>query len=266
MDSHTAFVADWDVILIGMHKQLNNDYAVLSTYPKPLKHTTVWHYEVPPINAKSPMYVICSTDMLTDKVTKSFKLKPARVIDNQGKPILSAYFAAGYSFQRGHRLMNVPYDPYSAYLFDGEEVSMAIRMWTHGYDFYTPNVDVAYHLYSPNNAKIRPVFWSFEWNVKSKIARESEYRVNFILGLHEKFHPDRRKELYDLREMDKYGLGDKRDVWQFYNFTRINLDTFKAEDLCNEFKKGGMAKFRVPWKNMTEDPYHPVSKYRMAPS
>ena len=66
MDSHTAFVKDWDVILIEMHLQLNNDYGVLSTYPKPLKSSTLWHYEVPAINPKSPMYVICSTEILKD--------------------------------------------------------------------------------------------------------------------------------------------------------------------------------------------------------
>ena len=184
------------------------------------------------------------------------------MIDNQGRPILSAFFAGGFSFQRGHRLLNVPYDPWAAYLFDGEEISMATRMWTHGYDFYSPNADVAYHLYSPNDAKIRPVFWTFEWNIKWKIARESEYRINYMMKLHTKFHPNRRKGLYDLREIDKYGLGDKRDVWQFWNFTRVNLDTYEAEDLCDIFKTGGMDEFRIPWKNKTEDPYHPVSKVR----
>eukprot|EP00483_Globobulimina_turgida_P012058 UN12080 len=159
-----------------MHISLNNDYGVISTYPKPLRYPTLWHWHAVNKNSKNnDMYVICNTQILKDKVTKSFKLKPARVIKNTGRPILTAYFAAGFSFQRGHRLINVPYDPYSAFLFDGEEMSMAARMWTNGYDFYTPNVDVVYHLYSPNDAKIRPVFWEFEWNIKWKIARDSEY-------------------------------------------------------------------------------------------
>ena len=259
MDSHTAFVQDWDIILIEMHQQINNEYAVITTYPKPLRYPTLWHWKPPEINSKSDMYVICSTQILTDKVTKSFKLTPARVIRNQHKPILTAFFAAGFSFQKGHRLINVPYDPYAAYLFDGEEMSMAVRMWTHGYDFYTPNADVVYHLYSPNDAKIRPVFWEHEWNIKWKIARDSEYRTNYIMKLHNKFHPYLRFNKYDLREIDKYGLGDKRDVEDFWKYTRIDLDTFKSEDLCDIYKHGGMDEFRIPWKNKTEDPYHPVS-------
>ena len=262
MDSHTAFVQDWDIILIKMHIQLNNDYGVITTYPKPLRFPTLWHWEAPEINGRGNMYVICNTQILKDKITKSFKLKPARTIKNTGKPILTAFFAAGFSFQKGHRLLNVPYDPYAAYLFDGEEMSMAARMWTHGYDFYTPNYDVAYHLYSPNDAKIRPVFWEHEWNKKWKIARDSEYRTNYILGLHMRFHPYVKWDRYDLREIEKYGIGDKRDIEQFWNFTRIDLDNVnkgESEDLCDVYRNGGMDEFRIPWKNKDEDPYHPVS-------
>ena len=30
----------------------------------------------------------------------------------------------------------VPYDPHTPYLFDGEELSYAARLWTHGFDLY----------------------------------------------------------------------------------------------------------------------------------
>ena len=80
MDSHTAFVQDWDRILIAMHLRLRNDYAVISTYPKPLKFHTLYHWEAPPARPDSNMYVICSTAILKEKVTKQFKLNSARVI------------------------------------------------------------------------------------------------------------------------------------------------------------------------------------------
>ena len=37
MDSHTAFVQHWDTTLIAMHNRLNNDFGIITTYPKPLK-------------------------------------------------------------------------------------------------------------------------------------------------------------------------------------------------------------------------------------
>ena len=204
------------------------------------------------------MYVICSTDILTDKVTRSFKLTPAKIIQNTNKPILTAFFAAGFSFQKGHRLINVPYDPYSAFLFDGEEMSMALRMFTHGYDFYAPDRDVVYHLYSPNDNKIRPVFWEHEWNKKWKTARESEYRINYIMGLHKLFHPYYPVSSIDLREINKYGCGnirDKNDFWIYTKIDIINLTT-PSFDLCDIYKHGGMDKYRIPWKNKNIDPYY----------
>lgn len=205
------------------------------------------------------MYVICLTKILKDKVTKSFKLEPARVIQKKESPILTVFFAAGFSFQKGHRLKNVPYDPYSAFLFDGEEMSMAVRMWTHGYDFYSPNADVAYHLYSPNNNKIRPVFWETEWKTKWKTARESEYRINFIIGLSEKFHPHVPWTSIDLREYLRFGVGEQRKVSDFWKFARIDLDKYLSEDMCPLFEAGGMDAYRVPWKDIDKDPYRPIT-------
>jgi len=263
MDSHTAFSRNWDVVLIEMHEQLNNEYGVLSTYPKPLLSHTLWHWTPQTAGSNKDIYVICKTGVLIDKLTKSFKLSPANIIKNPGKPILTAFFAAGFSFQKGHRIRNVPYDPYAAFVFDGEEMSMAVRMWTHGYDFYAPNQDVAYHLYSPNNAKIRPVFWESEdWQTKKqwKITRYSEFRLNYIMKLHAVLHSFIPWSSLDLREIDVYGLGDNRDVEDFWKFTRIDINnlTEKSPDLCPEYKKGGMAPFRIPWKNKTADPYGEV--------
>ena len=165
------------------------------------------------------------------------------------------FFAAGFSFQKGHRLLNVPYDPYAAYLFDGEEMSMALRMFTHGYDFYAPDRDIAYHLYSPNANKIRPVFWESDWSHKWKHARESEYRINYVMQLHQIFHPAIAQNSYDLREIDKYGLGTHRRSQDFWDFARIDLNNLTSEDLCPLYSQGGMDVYRVPWIDIENDPF-----------
>ena len=182
------------------------------------------------------------------------------MIRNVGRPVLTAFFAAGFSFGRGHRLLSVPYDPYAAYLFDGEEMSMAARLWTSGYDFYAPDADVVFHLYSPNSKRIRPVFWDTAWSQKWPIAQQSELRINFMLGIHQRLHPAVSAQKYDLREIEKYGLGDKRRIEDFWNFTRIDLDKFKSEDLCAQYQAGGMDDRRVPWMQpfADMDPYHPM--------
>ena len=59
------------------------------------------------------------------------------------KPKLTTLWAAGLSFSRCHAERTVPYDPYTPYIFWGEEFSRTARFFTHGYDIYTPpkNID-----------------------------------------------------------------------------------------------------------------------------
>lgn len=42
-------------------------------------------------------------------------------------PQLEPYWAAGFSFSRGHFVVNVPYDLYQPMIFQGEEMSIGIR-------------------------------------------------------------------------------------------------------------------------------------------
>jgi len=64
-----------------------------------------------------------------------------------GSPQLHPYWAAGFSFARGHFIVNVPYDPYLPMVFMGEEISMGIRAFTYGYDLYAPERNVCFHTY-----------------------------------------------------------------------------------------------------------------------
>jgi [Skp1-protein]-hydroxyproline N-acetylglucosaminyltransferase len=49
----------------------------------------------------------------------------------------------------------VPYDPFLPFLFFGEESSMTARLWTGGWDFYSPGINLVYHLWERTH---RPSF------------------------------------------------------------------------------------------------------------
>ena len=66
----------------------------------------------------------------------------------QHGPVRVAFLAAGFNFAAGSRVRDVPYDPHTPFIFDGEETSLAIRAWTRGYDFYLPTEQIA-HWYAP---------------------------------------------------------------------------------------------------------------------
>jgi len=70
-------------------------------------------------------------------------------------PIPSPLWASGFNFTYGSVITEVPYDPQLRHLFFGEEVSMAARLWTSGYDFFAPPETVVFHLWKRDH---RPNF------------------------------------------------------------------------------------------------------------
>ena len=72
----------------------------------------------------------------------------------KGMPQLHPFWAAGFSFSRGHFAMNVPYDPYLPMVFMGEEISMGVRAFTHGYDVYSPEKNICFHTYVQHKGSV----------------------------------------------------------------------------------------------------------------
>jgi hypothetical protein len=66
----------------------------------------------------------------------------------------------------------VPYDPHTAFLFHGEEFSRGARLWTSGYDFYSPSENLVFHHY---NRKVRrpDTEGGERWNKGYKVSRGS---------------------------------------------------------------------------------------------
>ena len=61
--------------------------------------------------------------------------------------ILHYTVAAGFFFAPAGFLKEVPFDPFLPWIFMGEEISMSARMWTSGYDIFSPTINVLNHYY-----------------------------------------------------------------------------------------------------------------------
>ena len=115
------------------------------------------------------------------------------------EPVRVAFFAAGFSFARGHRIINVPYDYYTPYVFDGEETSLGVRAWTHGYDLYQPDRDIISHLYIPSHSELRPVFWdSPNWNIQWPCQFGSIIRLQKQLKIYNRLQGTVRNNRYQV--------------------------------------------------------------------
>ncbi|ETO25547.1 hypothetical protein RFI_11591 [Reticulomyxa filosa] len=238
IDAHTLFVTHWDNIVIDMMKRTQNPYAVLTTYPK-ATGTDLLHWRAPISVPDDGVVAICQTKQLPSSHFM-FKHERGIFIINPGKPVLTPFFAAGFSFSRGHRILNVPADPYLPYLFDGEEMLMSTRLWTHGYDLYLPDRDVIYHIYESDYQ--RPLFWNDDWStLKRKAVLTAQNRINYILQLYDRYP---RYGKLDLREIEKYSLGKQRNITQYWNWLGFDFDKFESLDHCDNLRLGKLQ--RIP--------------------
>ena len=136
----------------------------------------------------------------------------------------TSYVAGGFLFADGHIVKNVPFDPTLDYLFTGEEILHSIRIWTSGYDIYTPNENIAFHEYTrPDVPKI--------WTDQEYSDTDAINKVKILIGLESK-----SKELINY----KYGLGNKRTLQQYYDFAGIDI---KNKKINKNFCKIGIETF-----------------------
>ncbi len=203
IDSHMRFKPDWDALLLEMLDECDSPRPVLSTYPVP--------YEPPEKLSPDALPVIYMKffDKADIPAMDSTTIKPE---DAPGKPEPSAFCAAGMLFGDSRIIEDVPYDPHL--YFTGEEIILAVRLWTHGWDIFTPNRVVAYHDYTRREGRRRHWDDMTDWVKLSDISRT---RVHYLLGMEKDGAPEA------LKDIDRYGLGDKRALSEYEAFSGVDF-------------------------------------------
>lgn len=144
----------------------------------------------------------------------------------------SPLWAAGFSFSRSALLLDVPYDPFLPHLFFGEEISMAARLYTHGYDFFTPTRSVIYHLWSrahrPTQSQDRV---QVNDSTRSALAKQSLTRVQRLLGM--TVDETTAAGIDDSIAVGaRYGLGTSRSLQQFEAAIGVDFKTRQVKSLA----------------------------------
>ena len=140
IDSHTQFLPNWDVLfeeaLLKIEaEQINDNYfakPIITSYPRSFK-VLDFDKGLFELNTgdKHTQVITYRKDSLFSRGSFSRQIGiPTRYTD-----ITHAYLmAAGCIFTRGRFVEDIPYDP--NYYFYGEELSMALRAFTHGFSFF----------------------------------------------------------------------------------------------------------------------------------
>ncbi|KAF0688786.1 Aste57867_19645 [Aphanomyces stellatus] len=205
VDSHTLFIPRWDADLIGQWDSIGNPNAIITVYPDDTD-------EYPEDGAPpTGVTLMCHARIEDDAPDAMVQYSSSITIPCPEKPLLMSQFAGGFNFGTAVSALEVRNDPYTPYLFHGEEYSRVARLWTHGYDVYIPTHMVCYHYYED-----RKSMFDKDWETKEAIGRKSQRRIRAALGL------PRTRDDFDKTELDKFSIGTKRTMAQFIAFTGID--------------------------------------------
>ena len=205
IDAHMRFCKHWDTKMIELLLSLEDEKAIISHYPPSLTEGM----EKLPIDDKefdapSSNHPIVNHARRFNKDGTPFIEYRCTTMGNKNddKPLKSPFIAGGNLFTFAKLRKEVLEDPKMFYL--GDELPMAIRYFTHGWNNYCPNTCYIYHKYQRKN-RVTPT------NNTSRIKKEAT----------------RFKQLLESAkndiEMGEYGLGKERTLEQFEKLAGLDF-------------------------------------------
>lgn len=215
IDSHMRFVYGWDEMLIRMMYECGHN-AVITHYPA--------GYQPPETFDPPNRYLRLAYKSLTDHGIPIIGSDVTDINDAPLKPQKTALYSGNFSFAYSSTYNHVPYDPYIYFL--GEETTMAVRLYTHGYDLYAPNKHIAWHQFNIDKElkkpRPRPLHWtdSMSWGVLEDLSR---IRIQHLLKIRNDIDPS------TLAEIERYGLGKARTLNEYQNFSGMYFKTRTME-------------------------------------
>lgn len=203
IDSHMRFEKNWDEILINMIKQLQD-----KGYKKPLLTGYVSSFDPdddPNKRVTEPWRMVF--DRFIPEGAVFFLPETIPNWRDLNEPIPSRFYSAHFCFTLGEFSVEVRHDP--DYYFHGEEISIAVRAYTHGYDLFHPHRVVVWHEYT---RKGRTKQWDDDktWVDKNTSSHLKNRKLFSMDG-----------EVYDEKEFGIYGFGKERTLRDYEKYAGI---------------------------------------------
>ena len=236
IDSHMRFEKSWDTILIDMIDQLRED-----GYEKPLLTGYVSSFDPdndPAGRARDPWRM--AFDRFIPEGAVFFLPETIPNWNDLDRPVPARFYSAHFCFTLGQFSKEVQHDP--EYYFHGEEISIAARAYTHGYDLFHPHRVVIYHEYT---RKGRTKQWDDDkkWVEKNNRSHQKNRQLFGMDGEEQiDFEEFGFGKVRTLRDYERYSglLFSQRSVQKYtldkeYPPNPNNFET--EEDWINSFTK-----------------------------
>lgn len=202
IDSHMRFTPNWDKTLIDMIEDLQK-----MGYKKPLLTGYVASYDPdndPNSRIHEPWRMVF--DRFIPEGAVFFLPETIPNWKTLEHPVPARFYSAHFCFTLGKFSKEVQHNP--EYYFHGEEISIAARAYTHGYDLFHPHKVVIWHEYT---RKGRTKQWDDDssWVAKNNHCHLINRKLFGMDGEKQEGHDG------------KYGFGDKRTLREYEEYSGL---------------------------------------------
>lgn len=208
LDSHHRFVQGWDDICVDMLEGLRSEGIA-----KPLLTTYLPSYD--PANDPEGR-VQEAWELILDRfIPEGAIFTSPRTMagwEERSRPMRGRFYSAHFAFTVGAFAQEVQHDP--ELYFHGEEISIAVRAFTHGYDLFYPHRLIAWHEYTRRG---RTKHWDdhHDWG---EVNRSSHSLNRKLFGMDE--YADRPEEVTQV-QAGPFGFGSERTLRDYEQFAGI---------------------------------------------
>jgi hypothetical protein len=200
IDSHRRFAPNWDQTLIEMIESLQK-----KGHKKPLLTGYISSFNPdndPQERIQEPWRMVF--DRFIPEGAVFFLPETIPNWRNEQYPVPCRFYSAHFCFTLGIFAKEVQHNP--KYYFHGEEISIAARAYTHGYDLFHPHRVVIWHEYTRRG---RTKQWDDDkqWGERNKISHLTNRKLFGMDGEKQEGH------------RGKYGFGKVRTLKQYEEYS-----------------------------------------------
>lgn len=220
VDSHTRFIQNWDVLLEEEYKYLQEkgiEKPLISFLPPPYHRDDGYGIDY---SFKHLDNIDRLNIPIPKAITSQYWLKYIGYddeINTEFKNYRMVVLYGGFVFTDGQWVVDVRQDP--EHYYTGEELALAIRSFTHGYDIFAPKHILAWHRMHPKGNEKH--FTKFGSIVGDKKHMHAMGRLKMLIE--------------GSGDLGKYGAGSKRTVDEYMEATGLNFHTREIEERQREW-------------------------------
>ena len=226
IDCHMRFRYGWDELCLDLVEKLESSTSknvILTTYPAGYKLDDDNNDDNVEARQQQGTTLYPTSFDQSGMLRQSARTIPFSNITNS---IPTPLFAAGFNFSRSDAL-NLPggdLPNFTHFVFFGEEIFSALRLYTSGWDFHAPKLMVCWHLWEREGRE-----GGGDWRGRSEIPAPRRKAI-------EKKNVDRIANILKGVEGGEL-LGKQRTIEEFEEFVGVNFKTMKVNQ--EKWGRGG---------------------------